>query len=61
MNKPADPAFLTPRDAAHLLNLPTYTVLRMIRRKELPALKVGSHWRIPRLHVAAAEIRLRER
>jgi len=59
MKKPADPTFLTPRDAANLLNLPTHSVLRMIHRKELPALKVGSRWRIPKLHVTAAEIRSR--
>jgi excisionase family DNA binding protein len=59
MNKPADPTFLTPRDAANLLNLPTHRVLKMIHSKQLPALKVGSRWRIPRLHLTAAEIRLR--
>ena len=51
MNKPADPTFLTPRNAAKLLNLPTHTVLRMIRRNELQALKIGSRWRIARREV----------
>jgi excisionase family DNA binding protein len=46
MEKEADPTFLTPREAAKLLNLPTHRVLNMIHRKELPALKVGKHWRI---------------
>ena len=40
--------FLTAGQAAKLLNLSTQTVLRMIHRKELPAIKVGTHWRIPR-------------
>ena len=43
MKKEADPTFLTPREAAKLLNLPTHTVLIMIHRNELPALKVGRH------------------
>jgi excisionase family DNA binding protein len=48
MEKQSDPtSFLTPHQAAKVLNLPTYTVLRMIHRKELPALKVGTRWRIP--------------
>ena len=49
MQKQAEPTvFLTPKQAAKLLNLPTHRVLKMIHRKELPAIKVGSHWRIPR-------------
>lgn len=40
--------FLTPQQAAKLLNLPTHTVLKMIHRKELPAIKVGTRWRIPK-------------
>ena len=61
MEKQADPAqFLTPEQAAKLLNLPLRTIRRMIHSKELPALKVGSRWRIPRLHVTAAEIRSRQ-
>jgi len=52
MEKEADPTpFLTPRQAAKLLNLPTHRVLTMIHRKELPALKVGAHWRIPKSEV----------
>jgi excisionase family DNA binding protein len=43
---------LTSRQAAKLLNLPTYRVVRMIHRNELLAFKVGSHWRIPRSEVS---------
>ena len=43
--------FLTLQQAAKLLNLPTHRVLTMIHRKELPALKVGAHWRIPKSEV----------
>ena len=43
--------FLTPDQAAKLLNLPTYTILRMIRRKELLALKFGNRWRIRKSEV----------
>jgi excisionase family DNA binding protein len=60
MDKQADATpFLTPEQAANLLNLPIRTIRRMIHSKELPALKLGSRWRIPRLHVTAAEIRSR--
>ena len=53
MEKEADPTpFLTPRQAAKLLNLPTHTILRMIHRKELAALKVGTRWRIPSTELA---------
>ena len=52
MEKQADPTLLTPSQAAKLLNLPTHKVIRMIYRNELPALKVGNRWRIPRSAVA---------
>ena len=53
MEKQADSTqFLTPSQAAKLLNLPTHKVIRMIHRNELPALKVGNRWRIPRSAVA---------
>jgi excisionase family DNA binding protein len=42
------PSFLTLQQAAKLLNIPSYTVQQMIRRKELPALLVGNRWRIPK-------------
>ena len=51
--------FLTLEETAQLLHLSRRTLQRMIHRKELPALKVGSRWRIPKLHVTAAEIRSR--
>ena len=40
--------FLTPQQAAKLLNLPTHKVLRMIHRKKLRAVKLGTRWRIPK-------------
>ena len=69
MEKQADPMqFLTIPQAAKLLNLPTHRIRIMIRDKELPALKVGTQWRIPKsevtkliaviaLHPSAGEIR----
>ena len=50
MEKQTDlmPSFATLQQAAKLLNLPAHTVQEMIHRKELPALIVGSRWRIPR-------------
>ena len=44
----ADPTLLTPREAAKLLNVSIPRVLYMIHSKKLPALKVGSQWRIYR-------------
>ena len=53
MENQSDPtSFLSPRQAAKLLNLPTHTILRMIHRKELAALKVGTRWRIPSTELA---------
>ena len=57
MEHQADPTFLTPHDAAKLLNLPTHRILRMIHRKELPALKVGNRWRIPKSAVTKLKAR----
>jgi excisionase family DNA binding protein len=37
---------LTLAEAARLLHVSTRTVQRMIRAKELPALKVGGQWRL---------------
>jgi excisionase family DNA binding protein len=53
MEKPTNPmpSFATLQQAAKLLNLPAHMVQEMIHRKELPALKVGAHWRIPKSEV----------
>jgi excisionase family DNA binding protein len=37
---------LTLPEAAELLHVSTRTLQRMIRRKELPAFKVGGQWRV---------------
>ena len=48
MEKQVDPkSFLTPRDAAKLLNVPTHRIHLLIYSKKLPAFKVGTQWRIP--------------
>jgi len=47
-----DPTLLTISEAAKLLNVPTPRVLYMIHHEKLPALKVGSQWRIFRSEVA---------
>jgi excisionase family DNA binding protein len=46
--EPTDPmpSFVTLQEAAKTLKLPTHRSLKMIHRKELPSLLVGSHWRI---------------
>jgi len=50
MEKQADPmpSFVTLQHAAQMLNVPADRLLRMIHRKELPALLVGGKWRIPK-------------
>jgi excisionase family DNA binding protein len=50
MNNQAD-TLLTPGQAADLLNLPTHRIRIMIHRNELPAMKVGSQWRVPKSEV----------
>jgi excisionase family DNA binding protein len=41
-------SFVTLQQAAQMLHVPADGLLKMIHRKELPAIKVGTHWRIPR-------------
>ena len=38
--------FLTLADAATILQVSKRTILRMIQKKEVPALKVGGQWRL---------------
>ena len=51
MEKQAEPTFLTPRDAAKLLNVPTHRVLKMIQCRALPALRIGRDWRLRKSEV----------
>lgn len=47
MNEPIDGLrLLTLPEAAALLHVSTRTLQRMIRRKDLPAFKVGGQWRV---------------
>jgi excisionase family DNA binding protein len=39
--------FLTLDEAADMLQVSKRTLHRLIRRKEMPGLKVGAQWRIP--------------
>ena len=39
--------FLTIDEAAAMLQVSKRTLHRLIRRKEMPGLKVGAQWRIP--------------
>jgi excisionase family DNA binding protein len=41
-------SFVTLQQAAQMLDVPADRLLKMIHRKELPALLVGSRWRIPK-------------
>lgn len=47
MSEPLDGLrLLTLPEAAELLHVSTRTLQRMIRRKDLPAFKVGGQWRV---------------
>lgn len=60
MEKDADHLrLLTLAEAAELLHVSTRTLQRMIRRNDLPALKVGGQWRV-RESQLAHWIRFRE-
>ena len=49
MQKKVQPwPLVTPHQASKLLHLPIKAIRNMIDRKELLALKVGPHWRIPK-------------
>ncbi|HEV8724804.1 MAG TPA: helix-turn-helix domain-containing protein [Candidatus Binatia bacterium] len=50
---------LTLPEAAQMLHVSTRTLQRMIRKNDLPALKVGGQWRV-RESQLAAWIRFRE-
>ena len=39
-------SFLTVSEAAELLHVSKPTLLRLLRREEIPAFKVGNQWRI---------------
>jgi excisionase family DNA binding protein len=41
-------SFVTLQQAAQMLDVPADRLLKMIHRKELPALLVGGKWRIPK-------------
>ena len=46
------PSFVTLQQAAEMLDVPAERLLKMIHRKELPALLVGGKWRIPKAALA---------
>jgi excisionase family DNA binding protein len=58
---PESPPVLTIRDIAELLHLSPRTVERMIRRKKIPAYKVGGQWRVSRSRLARWIQRLNKR
>jgi excisionase family DNA binding protein len=43
---------LTLKETAELLRVSSRTVMGMVKRKELPALKVGRQWRINESHLS---------
>jgi excisionase family DNA binding protein len=50
-NEPNPLSLLTLKEAAELLRLSGRTVHRMVKRKELPAFKVGGQWRVNESHL----------
>ena len=47
LNSIGSQAFLTLEEAAALLQVSKRTIQRLVRRREMPGLKVGGQWRIP--------------
>jgi excisionase family DNA binding protein len=50
------PRLLTPQDVAIFLHLTEETVVKMMRRGDLPGFKVGKQWRIHPTHVPGWEV-----
>ena len=50
-NHNASLRLLTLKEAAELLRLSGRTMMRMVKRKELPAFKVGGQWRVNESHL----------
>lgn len=42
------PDFLRPTEAARRLGISSKTVLRMLKERQLPGVKIGRQWRVPR-------------
>jgi len=47
------PEMMTPEQAAGFLNCSKATVYNRLRKKQLPGLKVGHEWRIPKSELIA--------
>lgn len=48
MNRPREPAVLTVKELADLLQVHPSTIYRMLREGVLPGFKIGSDWRFNR-------------
>lgn len=46
--RPHDEDYATPKEAATRFRVSTRTIYEMVARQELPAVRVGRQWRIPR-------------
>ena len=51
----AVPAVLTLHEAAHLLRIGSDRLERLARRNEVPAWRIGTHWRFDRVSLLASE------
>ena len=52
---PSAPAVLTLHEAARFLRIGSGELERLVRRNEVPALRIGTHWRFDRVALLAAE------
>jgi excisionase family DNA binding protein len=43
----SDAAYLSPEQAAQILRMSVHTLYRVLRRSEIPAMRVGPHFKIP--------------
>ena len=44
---------LSPKDVSRAFQIPLSTIQRMCKDKQLPAIKIGRYWRIPRKDLLA--------
>jgi putative molybdopterin biosynthesis protein len=53
MGEKREASYLTPEQVASILNIRERKVVDMLRRKELPGVKIGKEWRIDRSELDA--------
>lgn len=60
MARQPQPAFVSPRQAAQILGVPYRTVLRAIRTGDLPVIKLGQRFQIPKSALVAKPLNVEQ-